>query len=200
MRNATIREAMKELRKQILAKRNLLRRNEIEEKSRIITETVLNSEEYRAADAVFVFMSFGSEVNTRELLERIWRDGKIAAVPKIEETAEGKTMRFYRIEYLAQLVPGTMGILEPMTGCMTGCRPADDLENALILMPGVAFDREGNRLGYGAGFYDRYLAKHTGHPLIAITFSCQITDAVPTEETDKKIPMIITEEEIIRVH
>ena len=101
-------------------------------------------------------------------------------------------MTFYRLEDFSQLKPGYFGIPEPEEG------EAAEWEDALIIMPGVAFDRENHRVGYGGGFYDRFLEKHPGLTRMALAFGFQILESVPAESTDICPEIIVTEEEILR--
>lgn len=94
------------------------------------------------------------------------------------------------------LSPGAMGILEPVPAV---CPCADGEEQALIIMPGVAFDRKGNRIGYGGGYYDRYLQRHSAHITVAAAFEFQIFDEVPHEDTDIRPRMLVTEKGIYPV-
>lgn len=110
-------------------------------------------------------------------------DHKRVAVPRVE----GKNMTFYYLENWEQLQPGYFQIPEPAWGT------AASEENALLIMPGVAFDANCNRAGYGQGFYDRYLEAHPDHPTIAIAFDFQLVDEVPSEPTDIRPDMVITE-------
>ena len=95
---------------------------------------------------------------------------------------------------MADLRPGVFGIPEPGPWCPKAPYPAEDI---LVVMPGIAFDRTGARLGYGGGFYDAYLGKDTGCILAALAFSGQIADEIPVEEHDIRVGYIFTEKEMI---
>lgn len=110
------------------------------------------------------------------------------AVPKVE----GKDMLFYRLTDFGQLKPGYFGIPEPEEGEIVSW------EDALMIMPGVAFDRSGHRVGYGGGFYDRFLEKHPGIKRVAVAFDFQMFPAVPSEPTDISPEIIVTEKEVLR--
>ena len=101
---------------------------------------------------------------------------------------EAQQIRFYYIEDFGQTESGVMGIQEPSPLC--AC--ADQDGKALIIMPGVAFDRDRNRIGFGGGFYDRYLKMHPDHPTIAVALPFQIFDRLPAEPHDRKPDRIIT--------
>ena len=96
-------------------------------------------------------------------------------------------MEFFHIENFGQLHPGTMGILEPEEGALA------DGADALVIMPGVAFDRDRRRIGYGGGYYDRYLAAHPCLPTMAVAFDCQVLDEVPYDEYDIRPQILVTE-------
>ena len=177
--------------KKILREKALARRNEIsakvrEEKSRKITEYILNSENYKKAEIVFSFVSMGSEVETKDILEQAWRDGKAVAVPK---TGKGRVMVFLKIDSFADLQKGRFGVMEPVTEAEL--IPGED---DLFLVPGALFDRKKNRIGYGGGYYDTYFEKHQGYRKIGLAFSEQILEMdIPTEETDVPLDDIVTE-------
>ena len=92
------------------------------------------------------------------------------------------------------LVPGFMDIPEPTASC----EPVDPQEVDLVLVPGVAFDRQGNRLGYGGGYYDRFL-QQCAAPRVALAFATQLVDHVPTEPHDLRVHAVVTDEEVIRI-
>lgn len=191
-----------EIRKIIRGKRRSLSAEQIAEISCTVFSRVLEMEEYQACKSVFLYMSMPMELQTRPVIERIWADGKRAAVPKVQ----GKDLRFYYLTDFGQLRPGTMNILEPDEGCPESGRPdessavicADNDEHALMIMPGLAFDRQRNRIGYGGGFYDRYLAEHREHRTIAAAADFQVFDEVPHEDYDHRPDILVTETLLIR--
>ncbi|MDO4622886.1 MAG: 5-formyltetrahydrofolate cyclo-ligase [Eubacteriales bacterium] len=182
----------KEVRKKVFALRKAAAAEDVAENSRRIFEKVCASDLYKKAETVFAYMDYNNEVQTRAFIERCWKDGKRAALPKVN----GPAMNFYYVEYFGQLAPGMMGILEPITHCPGIVAEADQDETALLIVPGVAFDRENHRVGYGGGFYDRYQEIHTQHPTIAVAFDFQIMEEVPFEETDICPMYIYTESEV----
>lgn len=176
----------KKLRKEALAKRKKIPAEERVEKSRRITEHILQSEVYQKAKSVFSFVSMGSEVETRDILKRAWKDGKTVAVPKMKQ---GREMVFLKIESFADLKEGRFGVMEPFGG--EEQMPA---EGDLFLVPGALFDRNKNRIGYGGGFYDTYFEKHQGYRKIGLAFSEQISETdIPTEVNDIPLDDIVTE-------
>ena len=119
----------------------------------------------------------------------LYIDGKKVAAPKVV----GEDMIFYQISHPEDLEPGYYGIREPKTDL-----PVADGEDGLMVMPGVAFDDRRHRVGYGGGFYDRYLSKHTRHFTAALAFEFQMMEEVPTEPTDLLPDVVITEKTIYR--
>lgn len=182
-------EEKKAIRKQIFAARKTYTDQEIEQWSREITEHLTTLPEFQAASQILVYADYNHEVMTGFLIEEAWKVGKEVAVPKVD----GKNMIFYKLTDFAQLEPGYFGIPEPVCGEIV------EWENALMIMPGVAFDKANHRVGYGGGFYDRYLEKHPKVKRIAIAFEFQILSEVPTEPTDISPEIIVTEKQCIRI-
>ncbi len=137
---------------------------------------------YQNAKTIYGYLSYNQEVRTVPILEQALRDGKRVAVPKVY----GDTMRFIYLSDLSQVAPGCMGIPEPVDDKSI----AED-KTALVLMPGVAFDKNGNRMGYGGGFYDKFLAQEPEHPTVALCYSFQMVDAIPTEEYDIPVDLVL---------
>lgn len=182
-------EEKKAIRKQIFKARKEHSDTWIEEKSRRITELLAALPEYEDADRIMAYADYNHEVITRYIIEQSWKDGKEVAVPKVF----GKDMVFYRLTDFSQLESGYFGIPEPKEDGETV-----SWEDAMMVMPGVAFDENCNRVGYGGGFYDRFLEKHPGIRRVAVGFSFQILSEVPTEPTDIRPQVIVTEEKIYR--
>ena len=171
------------IRKEVFAKRKQITDREVHEKSEIIRKKLTATAQYRNSREVFVYVDAKHEVETMETIRQCMAEGKQVAAPKVR----GKEMDFYRIETLDQLQPGYFGILEPAWGEIV------DWPEALMLVPGVAFDTKCHRVGYGQGFYDRYLEVHNAHPTIALAFDFQIFGSVPSEPTDICPQMVMTE-------
>ena len=147
---------------------------------------------YQAAREIFCYASYGSEADTSRIIAESLRLGKRTAVPKV--TGE-RRMEFYYISSMEELSHGYRGIPEPEGRAGTEAVPAKD---ALIILPGAAFDRMGNRLGYGGGFYDTYLASHPQAGRAAIAFSVQIAERIPSGPYDIRPDIIFTEKEMIQ--
>ena len=165
--------------------------------SRRVCERLIISPEYLRAGEVFCFVGCGDEIDTRLFLRRAAADGKRVCVPRCGERGE---MDIVPIRGEGDLSPGRFGIPEPPESMIKDDpgRIADE-KKVLIMMPGLAFDKEGNRIGYGGGFYDKYLDSHpdTEFQKIALCFDFQIYDQIPTEEHDEKMDLIISPSETI---
>lgn len=187
---------MKEgLRREVLGRRSSISAEEIREKSDRILEQLISMEEFQEAEEIFTFVSFGTEVNTHSLIHLSIELGKRVFVPRVMEKGR---IEFFQFESFEKLVPSKFGILEPMNdliGEIAGKR------NQLMVMPGVAFDRDGHRLGYGGGFYDRYLSRnsHCQIPKFALCYDLQLVASVPVEEFDQVVDRIITETCVIQI-
>ena len=181
-------EEKKEIRKKIFKARKEHSDEWIQEKSRMITGKLTVLPEYQRAERIMAYADYNHEVMTRYIIEEAWKAGKEVAVPKVV----GKDMVFYRLTDFSQLEPGYFGIPEPVRGEIV------KWEDALMVMPGVAFDPENNRVGYGGGFYDRFLEKHPDITRLAVAFDFQILDLVPTEPTDICPQIIVTQSKVYR--
>lgn len=171
-----------EIRRQVRAQKRAMTQSQIEEKSRALGELFLNSELYRKAQTVYFYLPYNQEVRTEGMLLQALKDGKRVAVPK----CYGEEMRFLYITGLNGIAPGYCGIPEPVADTPV----ADDL-TALVLMPGLAFDPEGHRIGYGGGFYDKFLALEPEHPTIALCYDFQVFPRLQTEEFDKSVDCVL---------
>ncbi len=172
------------LRKQVLSIRKALTPEQIVEKSERIITNVLAIAEYQNTTCIYAYIPAKGEVDVTSLIEAAWRDGKKVAVPKVVE----KDLIFYYINNYDDLESGYFGINEPKAGLeVASC------EDALLIIPGVAFDKDGHRIGYGGGFYDRYLEKHTGHFVMAPAYDFQVVDKIAVEEHDIGVDMVVSE-------
>ena len=171
----------KSLRREVSARKRGLTEEQIREASRDLTEQFLAHPLYREATSIYAYLSYNQEVRTEALIAAALQDGKQVAVPKVF----GAEMRFLWIDKNSVIETGYKGIPEPVSG-----EPADD-PGALVLMPGLAFDPSGRRMGYGGGFYDRFLAAES-HPTIALCYDFQLLDALPTEEHDIPVDAVLT--------
>lgn len=193
-RAVNVEEYKEELRRIVSERRESITEDEVRQKSRAIFSRIAATEAYRRTDSIFIYVNFGHEVATREFIERAWRDGKRVAVPK---TGSHRQMSFWYIRGFGQLKPSKFGIQEPVTSFPGLVIPADDTKNALMIMPGVAFDRDLHRIGYGGSFYDRYLKKHMDFTRYAVAFDFQIFEKVPYDLMDVPPQAIFTETQVI---
>jgi 5-formyltetrahydrofolate cyclo-ligase len=185
-----LKRAKRALRREVIARRDALPEAERAASSLAIADRVTRMEEAASARSVMVFWSFGSEVDTDPLIDRWLDDGKNVALPRIEG-GDVVPVVFVRG---APTTTTSFGAMEPAEG-----RVLDPAEVDLVVVPGVAFDRSCNRLGYGAGYYDRFLRRtRPDVPAVAIAFATQIVQVVPTGGTDRRVDAIVTQAEVIR--
>jgi 5-formyltetrahydrofolate cyclo-ligase len=181
----------KELRKKVLAARDKLLPRQRAAKSREIEERLFSLPEYKSARAVLFFASFRSEVDTGPMIRRALTFGKRVVLPKVA----GAQLVLHEIsDFDNDVAPGAWGIPEPIES-----RPVMLDEIDLVIVPGAAFDERGNRLGYGAGFYDKLLPAFR-KTTVALAFECQIVPKVPAELHDVQIMKIVTDRRVIEVN
>lgn len=183
----------KELRSEILAERGKLTKNQHEKYSENIIDKILNSDFYKNAKTIMCFISFGDEVDTHNFIKKSIQDGKRILVPIT--ISEPRHLKVSLLESFEELEPGFYNILTPKEEFL---RFKDPQEIDLVITPGVAFDRDGYRVGYGGGYYDRFLSNIPHVPAIAIAFDLQLIDQVPKEHFDIPVDYIFTEKEIIK--
>lgn len=173
----------KALRAEIRAKKRALTEEQIDRASAELCRRMAEHPAYREASSLYGYLSYNQEVRTRAILEQAQRDGKRVAVPKVF----GDTMKFIWLDDLDAVSLGYCNIPEP-----TADGPEANDENALVLMPGLAFDPEGHRCGYGGGFYDRYLEQHTEHKLLALCFDFQMYEHLDTDAHDIPVDVVLS--------
>lgn len=175
-----------EIRQQVMARRGALSSAERERGKILLTERILGHQWFYRSDTLLGFASYGSEIDTSEILREALRLGKKVYLPKVTEKPESREMTFLLIHSLSELQSGYRGIPEPEPGAESYEYREHEAEQALMLMPGAVFDRCRNRIGYGAGFYDRYLADKPALQLrtIAVGFQCQLLEEIPFDEHD----------------
>ncbi len=185
--NEKLFEEKKQLRREVLEKRRAMSQSEVAEKSEVICDTVLKLSELREAEKVCIYMPINNEVDVSLLTDRLRSLGKVLYIPKIG----GHNMHFYKYEPDTELAPGSFGILEPVDSEIL---TAD--ENTLIIMPGAVFTKNRDRIGYGAGYYDRYLKKHPEAKTLAVCYDMQLRDSIPVNANDRRPARLITESAI----
>lgn len=177
----------KELRNIVKHSLNQLTLDEYKRLSTIIKEKVLREPSIINSETVAITISNHREVDTYAIIEALWQLGKNVAVPKCN--AKTRTMDFYIITQFSQLETVYMDLKEPIPSKTTYVSPE---EIDVIIVPGIVYDPNGYRIGYGGGYYDRYLTTYEGN-LISIAFDFQIVESVPTESHDIPVDIIITD-------
>jgi len=180
-------------RQQILARRRALSHDQWLASSRSAQQLLISLEEFSGANCIALYAPAHKETDTAEILEAAFAAGKRVLYPAVC----GERMVFRQVEGLRSLAEGSFGILEP---CPTGVDHHAD-EPDLIVVPGVAFDLNGHRIGYGKGYYDRFL-QHPGRKahLVGLCHDFQLIDgAIPAEEHDIRMELIVTDRRIIHV-
>ena len=172
----------KELRRSIRDRKRAMTEEEIVTRSEKLGKLFVQSEAYKNAKTIYGYLPYNQEVRTVPMLEQALRDGKKVAVPKVF----GDKMKFIWLTDLTQVEKGYAGIPEPVAD-----GPVADDKTALVLMPGLAFDPEGHRIGYGGGFYDKFLAGEPGHPTIALCYPFQVFPHLETEAHDLPVDTVI---------
>lgn len=172
----------RELRRMIREKKRAMTADQIAEKSHRLGALFADSALYRQASSVYGYLPYNQEVRTVPMLEQALRDGKRVAVPKVY----GDEMRFIWLTDLTMVEKGYSGIPEPIAD-----GPVADDETALVLMPGLAFDPQGHRIGYGGGFYDKFLAREPGHPTVALCYDFQMLEELETEAFDVPVDLVL---------
>ena len=171
-----------ELRRTIRERKRAMTEEEIVERSNALAEKFYNTPAYQAASTIYGYLPYNQEVRTVPMLQRALDEGKRVAVPKVY----GEEMRFIYLEDLTQVSKGYAGIPEPIADA-----PVADDQRALVLMPGLAFDPQGHRIGYGGGFYDRFLAQEPHHPTLALCYEFQMQAHLDTEEFDIPVDAVL---------
>jgi 5-formyltetrahydrofolate cyclo-ligase len=187
------------LRKLILEKRRALPDHERWAKSIAIQERLLGLEEFNQSDVIHIFLSFKGEVMTDGIVRKTLTRGKRVVVPVVASETEGLIFSELK-KYPDEVEPGVLGIPEPKKEYI---RRVEIGLIDLFVLPGVAFDSEGNRLGYGRGYYDRMLGRTapvqmvSDVPLIALAFEFQLVDCIPSSVHDVRVHKIVTENRVI---
>ena len=170
------------LRREIREKKCAMTEQEIVLRSEKLGALFAASKAYQNAKTIYGYLPYNQEVRTVPMLEQALKDGKRVAVPKVY----GDTMRFIYIDDLSGVAKGYAGIPEPIAD-----GPVAEDETALVLMPGLAFTKNGDRMGYGGGFYDRFLAQEPNHPTLALCYDFQMVENLPTEEYDIPVDIVL---------
>ncbi len=171
-----------------------LHRDAIDNKTQLsknIFRVLLETDEYKNCESIFLYASIGSEVSTDEIINKAFTDGKRVAFPKCID--KKGNMKFYYVNSSSELMPGYYGIKTPPTH--TEACFGD--KNTLCIVPGLAFSSDGYRLGYGKGYYDRFLSEFKGVS-IGLCYEECLRENIPTDEYDKKVNCLITDKRIYK--
>ncbi|MCQ2523708.1 MAG: 5-formyltetrahydrofolate cyclo-ligase [Lachnospiraceae bacterium] len=183
-----------EIRIDLLNKRDSLSSEQWNGFSSKIQKTILESNLYKDSDKLFIYSDYHGEVGTLVLIEDALLKGKDVFLPKCHENFTEARMDFYKITSTCELVNGYKGILEPMENLSNRFDYESNKESKLLMfVPGVVYDKNNNRMGYGKGYYDNYLKDKPNMIKIGIAFSLQVIDEIPVTENDIKMDFIVTE-------
>ncbi len=188
-------ETKSSIRKQILALRNAMKTEECNWKSKDIMQNILSIPQVDHAEYILCYAGYKSEVKTNALIEELLKRGKKIYLPRVS----GDEMDFYHITGLTQLTEGYKGIPEPSEECMNIFTKEiweQNRQKVVMILPGAAFSKTGARIGYGKGYYDRYLERIFCEERIALCYELQIVESIPTDEHDISVTTIVTEEKI----
>ncbi len=175
-------------RKELMQKRESFDKALSAKASEKICRKLISTDEFKNAKDIYVYASIKNEVRTDGIIKEAFKSGKNIYLPV---TKDGE-MDFYLYEEGTALEKGEFGVPVPSKGYRK--LP----EGGLIVIPGVGFDLRGYRLGYGKGYYDRFLKKYPGFIKIAIAYCCQVTEKIYNDEYDQRVDMLITQEDIYR--
>lgn len=170
------------LRRQIREQKRAMTSQQIDLASQKLGELFASSRLYQEAKTIYGYLPYNQEVRTVPMLQRALAEGKRVAVPK----CYGDEMRFIYMDDLSKVESGYCGIPEPIED-----GPIADDPTALVLMPGLAFTKAGDRMGYGGGFYDKFLASEPEHPTLALCYEFQMVEDIPTEEYDIPVDCVL---------
>jgi len=175
-----------ELREKMLIKRSQLSREEVLEKSKIITEKVFSLDDYKSAEVILCYISFDNEVSTEDLIKESLKNKRVV-VPVTKRSLISE------LSTLEETKENVYGIREPVN-----MDPVNLKEIDIAFVPGIVFDKKCNRIGFGCGYFDRLLKKLTDVPKYALAFEFQVLDRIPIESHDVQVDYIITEEKIYK--
>lgn len=173
----------REIRKKYKTARNQMNEQQVSVLSEKICKYVMESDIFQCAEYILAYYPLGNEADVRRIVETAWEMGKHVAFPKVF----GDSMAYFETRDFSELHPGTFGVMEPEE------TKEVSWEQALILTPGVAFDRNGNRMGFGKGYYDKYLSGYPECVTIGVAYDMQMAEEIPVEETDVPLDFMVTE-------
>lgn len=175
------------------AARTSLSKEEKTRLDRLIADRFLTLPQYREAKTVLFYASLPLEIDTFSLMEQAFSDGKTVAAPRcVPGTRE---MEFYILRDMHDLAPGAFGVSEPKADF---CEKLTDLSRGLCVVPALGFARDGYRLGYGKGYYDRFLARFSGDT-VGLVYDACLKDRLPHDNFDCRVQQILTENQILKI-
>lgn len=193
----------KKMRQALLKQRDAITPQQKALKEAAIEKRLLGLDAFKQAQCILLYVSFRSEVDTRRYLSDVIKMDKRLVLPAVDSIH--RRLNLYEVKDVSELVPGYMGILEPdaRTGMSVLLNEID-----LVIIPGTGFDRNGNRLGYGGGYYDKLLSYESRQlsrvdrhiTTIALAFEEQIGEEIPAEPHDIRVDMIVTDKRVIDCH
>lgn len=187
-------EEKKTIRKELKEKRDSLNFEEWNKHSKTIEKNIIKSDIYKESDCIMCYSDFNGEVGTLMIIEDALLSGKKVYLPKVLDNFTERCMEFYEIYSSNELIKGFKGILEP-TGNRSRTFSYDKWvgKKILMLVPGVAFSREGYRIGYGMGYYDIYLKDKPEIIKCGLCFDMQMVSEIPAGEHDIKMDFLVNE-------
>ena len=193
VKNFNIKEVKSDLRKKYRSFRESLQAGKKNVFDASIKRNLLKLNEYQENDILFLYVSKEIEVDTYGIMEQCWNDGKTVAVPRCVPGT--RDMEFYEIQSMDDLEAGTFGVMEPK---VSQCRKITDFSHGLCVVPGLCFDAKGYRLGYGKGYYDRFLSVYQG-ATAGICYAECIQWNLPHGYFDRPVDVLVTENYIRRI-
>lgn len=186
---ADIKQEKKRLRREMLALRDGMEREEADRLNRALWNQLAACEALWSGRPVYTYISYRREADTRALIRALWEKNIPVAAPRVA----GRDMDFFWICGEQDLAVGYRGIPEPACGCGRADSP-----EALIVVPGAAFDRNGYRIGYGGGFYDRFLEREPQHVVMGLAYEFQLLECLPREDCDRPVGVVLTQEGLVK--
>ena len=184
-----------QIRKNLISKRKNLSNEEVLEKSKKIKNKLFNLNELKQASTILFYVSYNNEVNTHEMIKELLTGNKTIVVPISNK--KNRSLNLSKLNKWDDLSIGSYNILEPKKDRIYGVN-IDSID--LIIVPGVGFDENGNRIGHGKGYYDKLLKNSKHATSIGLSFECQIVEKIPTGKYDLPVDKIVTEKRVINNH
>lgn len=186
--------AKSDIRKTILDKRNSISPLDIVNNSRIISNSVISTKEYQSSSSIGIYYSIGSEVKTFDIIKHSLENKKEIALPRVIDSTKIQFFKIMEDKFeKIKFTKGKYGIFENSMSTTI----IDKID--LLIIPGIAFDLKGYRIGYGKGYYDRFLSSGKSKCIMGLSYESQIINGIPNNEHDIPVDIIITEKRIIRI-